>query len=103
VLEVPDKFAAQLQQYLQDLVDAETMLAPVDNDSEAVAEGEEEEAEADAGAEDVDMTVEDDLIPTSVADSDGEEDALALAEQGDYSEGLIEDLAAGSEADIDAQ
>jgi hypothetical protein len=103
VLEIPDKFAAQLQQYLQDLVDADTMPTLVDNEAEAVAEGE-EEAEADAGAEgNVDMTVEEDLIPTSVAGSDGEEDALALTKQGNYSEGLVEDLAADSEADIDAQ
>jgi hypothetical protein len=54
MLEVPDKFAAQLNQYLQDLQDAETLPTPI--------EEEDEETQAEAGA-DEETQVEDDLDP----------------------------------------
>ncbi|KAF1918671.1 hypothetical protein BDU57DRAFT_545495 [Ampelomyces quisqualis] len=102
-LEIPDKFAAQVQQYLQDLLDADSVPAPADNDAEQVAK-DETEVQAEAGAEDdLDIAAEEGIVPTSIAGSDEEEEALALAQQGDPAEALDDNSAADSESDIDAQ
>jgi hypothetical protein len=78
MLEIPDKFAAQVKQYLQELQDAETLPAPVEEDTEAEAEV---EAEAGAEEEEQDMIVEEDIqITSATADADIG-DAFVVAEQ----------------------
>jgi hypothetical protein len=102
-LEVPDKFAAQVQQYLQELQDAESLPTPVEGEAEEVAEQEEEEnndeedAEAEAGAEeDVEVIVEEDILATSPAGSVDQDNMLALA-NGE------EDFSVHAESDLNAQ
>jgi hypothetical protein len=88
MLEVPDKFAAQLNQYLQDLHDAETLPTPV--------EEEDEEAQAEAGA-DEETQVEDDLDPIgeeSMEDND-EDMGLSTSDQ--------EEQDRDDDADMDAE
>lgn len=93
-LEVPDKFAAQVQHYLQELQDAETLPTPIGGDAEVEAE-----VQTGAGAEeeDYDMIVEEEVHITSATAGVGEEDALAVAEQAVDGE----DFGGDTEADED--
>jgi hypothetical protein len=79
LLEVPDKFAAQLKQYLQDLQDAESLPTPVDQEDE-------EDTKAQAGA-DEETQVEDDLDP--IGEEGVEDPAITNGIAGDEDNGLL--------------
>jgi hypothetical protein len=78
MLEIPDKFVAQVKQYLQELQDAETFPTPVQEETETEAEI---EAGAEAEEEDQDMIVEEDPHITSATADDGIGDAFVVAKQ----------------------
>ncbi|KAF2827020.1 hypothetical protein CC86DRAFT_455590 [Ophiobolus disseminans] len=89
-IEVPDKFAAQVNQFLQDLQDAESLPTP-----EADIE-DEIEADAEVGAE------EQDLLASAAAGSDEEGVLVELVE--DIQEEVYdEDMDAAANADYNAQ
>jgi hypothetical protein len=110
-LEVPDKFAAQVQQYLQELNDAASLPTPVEEEAEEVAEeeGEDEEdekeegveAEAGADVEEVDMIIEEEVIITSApVDQDN---VMALTEQANQGEDFSPDAEPDADMDTEAQ
>ncbi|OAL04401.1 hypothetical protein IQ06DRAFT_290516 [Phaeosphaeriaceae sp. SRC1lsM3a] len=107
-LHIPDKYAAQIQRYLQELVEAE--VVPISAVEEALVQVEEEDAGPGAAADEVEevdveepITVveEETVITSGGGNAADEEDVLALAEQLDGAEhsSLGGDLEQG--ADID--
>jgi hypothetical protein len=110
-IEVPDRFASEVKGYLKELLEEGTNLPPVDGAAEEVAEQHEEEdveeeieVEAEAGAEeeDVDMTVEEEVLVISEGMGSVENDNVeALAEEDNLEANFSADGDADPDADMD--
>jgi hypothetical protein len=101
MLEIPDKFAPQLRQYLQELRAAESLPTAVeDGVGQVIVEG----VEAEPGAEeDIDILVEEDIVVASATDAADEENVLALVELGGEENHVDSDAATDEGEDLDAR
>lgn len=102
-IEVPDKFAAQVQQYLQNLLDADSLPTRDADDAEEV------DVEAGDEGQDADMVQEEEniMVTSATADEDIEEDGVMVVYeeiQEEYQEEIYnEEPEADAEVDYNAQ
>jgi hypothetical protein len=103
ILDVPDKFAAQVRQYLQELQEAESLPALVQSGAadDIVAEA---EIGADAGGdEEFAVIVEENILITSATHSEDEENALVASEQTQDQDHDDADAVDDADADVGVQ